>query len=538
MTPLILGALLLQTQIKNEIVAPPPPLGSNAAFQSGSKAAAELLQAGKFAEATNQTKNLPSKQVVVEFRFQDVSKDSQDILLKAAQRAMNEWQKALPGSKIIAGKNPNLVLEVVSHFSDLGSTDEKSLSLFPSIDPADPALEAVLALKRTSKKVEISADNMTTEVRYVIGRYFGLEQSPDPSSAMFRVEGLSRLYSPLDAVSIQVARTTLQQAEQLRSWAKSKTRVKAEFGEAFLPQHTVDLGTVTQGDPQAFQFEVRNRGKGPLKFAVRPDCSCFLINYESVVKGGEVGIVTVQMSTVDFQGAQDKGLYVYTDDAENPVTRVSIKTMIRPAYRLIPESNHSQTYLMKPEGLTINYLLFADNELPLEPRKASVSGVNGIASISQWEGEIEDPEWFKGKQFRKGYRISVLFSPSAAIGRNLVALIIQTDSKMFPVLGSNFFIQKGIAVNPKSIFYGDVTSELERATVYLDVPSESTEILKATSSDSRFKASYERVSELQYRVTVDFRKGTDNGTVYASINLSTNDPDSPEIIIPLQAYVP
>ncbi|MFM9872197.1 MAG: DUF1573 domain-containing protein [Fimbriimonadaceae bacterium] len=538
MTSLILGTLLLQTQAKKDVIVPAAPIGTNSSFQMGVKDAAQLLQNGKFAEATTRLKNLPNKEFAVNFKFKGISKASQEIFEMAAKRAIEDWQAAVPQLKIRIDKDPRVVIEVVTHFSELGSKDEKSLTLFSSPDPSDPATEAVLALNRTSKNVEISTDNMANEVRYILGQYLGVEGIPDPSSAMFRVEGLNRIYVPIDIKSIQLVRKTLEQSNQLREWAKSKTKVKAEFGEAFLPENVVDLGTITQGEPQAFQFEVRNRGKGDLHFAVKPDCSCFLINYNPTVPGGEVGIVTVQMSTIDFQGSHDKGLYVYTDDAENAVTRVSIKSMIRPAYRLMREGDQSSTLVMTPQGLSLKYFLFADNELPFEPRKATVSGVSAVASISEWEGDVEDPEWFKGKQHRKGYQISVLISPSAANGKNLVALLIQTDSKQFPVLGSNFYVQKGVALNPSSIFYGDVTSELVRATCYLDLPTQSTEVISAKASDPRFTPKLERVSDTQYRLTVDFRKSKETGTIFASVSVKTNDPDSPEIIIPIQAYVP
>jgi|GEM_PF-6688030 len=538
MTSLILGILLLQDKEPKEIVVPSPPLGSNAAFLSGVKEVAEFLSEGKFAEATNRAKNLPQREFSINFEFKDVNSDTQKVFKEAANRAISDWQEAIPGMKISVKAKPNVLIQVVPNFTELGSQDEKSLALFSSPDPQDPAVEAVLALNRTSRKIGITPDGMYTEVRYIIGRYIGIEDAPLPNSTMFRVEGIGMQPIPIDKVSRSLASTLIFQAEQLRTWAQTKTKVTAAFPEVFLPTREVNLGTITQGEPQDFQFEVRNRGKGPLHFAVRPDCSCFLINYNPVVQPGEVGIVTVNMNTTEFQGHYDKGLYVYTDDAENPVTRHAVKAMIRPAYRMIQEGAHQQTFVMSPQGLKINYLIFADEELKFEPRKVSVEGISAVASIAPWEGEVEDPEWFDGKQRRKGYRISILASPSAAMGRTLVAMLVQTDSKQFPMLGTNFYVQKGVAVSPGSVFFGDVTSELSRASVMLETTSESVEVKEAISSDPRFTAKLEKISATQYRLTVDFKPGTEKGTVLTSVLVKTTDPDSPEINIPIQAYVP
>ncbi len=529
---------MLQDKAPKEIVVPAPPLGSNSAYQSGIKEVAELLASGKFADATNRAKNLPSREFTMNFDFKDTNADSQKVFLMAADRAIKDWESVVTGLKITIKPKPNVLIQVVPHFSELGSKDEKTLSLFTSPDPSDPALEAVLALNRTSKNVGLSPDGMYTEVRYIIGRYLGIEDAPIPSSTMFRVEGFGMQAIPIDKVSRSLANTLVSQSMQLKDWAKTKTKVIAAFPEVFLPSKILDFGTVTQGESPTFQFEVRNSGKGALHFTVRPDCSCFLINFESVVPPGEVGIVTVNMSTIDFQGVQDKGLYVYTDDAENPVTRVSVKGMIRPAYRMIQEGTQQETILMTPQGLKLNYLIFADGDLPFEPRKAVVNGISAMATITPWEGEVEDPEWFKGSQRRKGYRVSILASPSVANGRNLVALLVQTDSKQFPILGTNFYVQKGVAVNPGSIFYGDVTTDLNRASVLLTTSSSSVEVLEAKASDNRFTTKLEKLTDTQYRLTVDFRPGKDKGTILAAITVKTTDPETPEVTIPIQAYVP
>lgn len=538
MTSLILGILLLQDKEPKEIVVPSPPLGSNAAFLSGVKEVAEFLSEGKFTEATNRAKNLPQREFSINFEFKDVNSDTQKVFKEAANRAISDWQETVPGMKISVKAKPNVLIQVVPNFTELGSQDEKSLALFSSPDPQDPAVEAVLALNRTSRKIGITPDAMYTEVRYIIGRYIGIEDAPLPNSTMFRVEGIGMQPIPIDKVSRSLASTLIFQAEQLRTWAQTKTKVTAAFPEVFLPTREVNLGTITQGEPQDFQFEVRNRGKGPLHFAVRPDCSCFLINYNPVVQPGEVGIVTVNMNTTEFQGHYDKGLYVYTDDAENPVTRHAVKAMIRPAYRMIQEGAHQQTFVMSPQGLKINYLIFADGELKFEPRKVSVEGISAVASIAPWEGEVEDPEWFEGKQRRKGYRISILASPSSAMGRTLVAMLVQTDSKQFPMLGTNFYVQKGVAVSPGSVFFGDVTSELSRASVMLETTSASVVVKEAISSDPRFTAKIDKLSDTQYRLTVDFKPGTEKGTILTSVLVKTTDPDTPEINIPIQAYVP
>lgn len=536
MIPALLGLVLAPYALQDEVLAPLPPIGTTSAYQQGIKDVSALLEAGEFAEATKRAKNLPSHAIRVGLAFEGVDGATQRLFNQAVETSFAAWKKAIPELQLSVAANPQIKISVVNELPT-GDEEEKSLVLFPSPDPADPSLEAVLALKRLATKVGIDQSYMAAEVSYIIGQYLGAERVPVSGSVMFRMEGFGPRTSVVDMAISRLAKETLSQSDQLRDYAKKKTRIVAAFPEGFLPTKDIDFGTIAQGENQQFQIEVLNRGKAPLTFTIKPDCSCFALDYKPVIEPGETSVVSIYMSTKDFQGHQDKGLFIYTNDAENSVTRVSVHGMIRPAYRLKTLEQADNTFIMTDSGLQLSYYLFADEKLPFEPRKVSINGTSGVASISEWEGEITDPEWFEGKQHRKGYKIDLLLSPSTVIGRNLVALLVQTDSETFPVVAANFYVQKGVAVSPKTIFFGDVDPGGSQASTILTGPSDDFVIESVESKDERFKPKIEKISGNNYRLTVDLNPGETRGTIVGSIIVKTNNADSPLITIPVQAYV-
>jgi hypothetical protein len=517
--------------------APLPPIGTHAHFQGLAKETAELLEAKKFTQAAERATNLPKPKFSITIKPQGISKDQLQVVNQAARQAASEWKRVVPELEITLAPKGELLIEPVNRIAAPGDDEtNKTLVTFESADPKEPALEAVLALRRSAKDIHLDSGTIAAEIGYAIGRYLGIERSPRPGTIMFRVDGLSTRPPTVDLTAAKVASAALKVAQTLRQAAKSKAQLLAQFPEFFLGTKEIDYGKIQQGDTRQFQVEVVNRGKAPLKFNIVPDCSCFVLDFKPEVPPESSQIVTIYMSSIEFQGPQNKGIYFYTDDPTNPVSKLTVIGFNNPAYRVVFDQTPA-LYQMPENGLAFKAWIYAENGLPFEPRKVSVNGVSASASIKPYEGPISDPQWLASGSVQKGYEISVLVSPTAVKGRVLAALMIQTDSKVFPVVAQNFQVQRGLAINPQNVYFGDVTDEVAQAAVILQ-GLENLTVTNLKIADQRFKARAEAVGIGTVRLIVEFRPTKEKGTIQTTLTADTNDPESPKLSIPIQAYVP
>lgn len=536
MSLLALGLAFAVSQSGIEPV-PTPPVGSSPFFQSSVREAAELLEEGKFADAAKRVQAMPRPEFKIKLDTKSLSKVNQAIAKRALEAAISNWQLAVPSLKITEGEKPAILISFTKTLPNDSDGMPKSLALFESPDPSEPTIEAVVATSRTDKNVEIESPVYENEIAYAIGAYLGLDRQPRMGSVMYRVDGLGGAMAKIDTNSIQVAEENLRITSKLVTAAKNKVKLAAHFPEIFIDQKEINFNTVVQGEPQQFQLQVVNRGKAPLKFSIRPDCSCFILNYEPVVAPESTAIVQIYMSTADFQGKQDKGLFIYTNDPEQPVTRVGVIGYLTPAYRLIT-GDTLDTVMFTDSGAKLTYYMVMPDSVQIKPLRANVSGVTGVTSITPWEGNLADPLMNKPAEPRKGYKIDILLSPGVIKGRVLAALMIQTDSKVFPIVAANFYVQRGIAVSPQSVYFGDVKGGVARAWSLINGPGRDFEILEIKSSEKYITAKTEKLKTGEYKLSVELDAKPGTGTILASIVIKTNDPDTPQLVIPVQGYVP
>ncbi|MBX3113589.1 MAG: DUF1573 domain-containing protein [Fimbriimonadaceae bacterium] len=537
MSLLALGMMVAVAQSAQIEAAPTPPVGSSPFFQRSVREVAELLEAGDFSGASKRALAMPRHEFTIKIDTKQLSRINQVIAKRALDSAIANWKAAIPELKITEGEKPSVLISFVKELEQTHVGDPKTLVIFESPDASEPTIEAVVSTVRTDQKVEIEAPVYENEISYAIGAFLGLERQPKPGSVMFRIDGLGGSMPKIDMLSSELAKSNIGIVNQLTSAAKNKKKLAAHFPSFFIDQDQINFHTVVQGENQQFQIQIVNRGKAPLRFAIRPDCSCFVLNYEPVVAPESSTLVSVFMSTTDFQGPQDKGLFIYTNDPERPTTRLGVVGNITPAYRLITGTK-DDTVMFGENGAKLTYYLFMPESVAIKPLRATISGVTGITSITPWEGTLADPLWNEPAKPRKGYKIDVLLSPGTVQGRILTALLIQTDSKTFPVLGANFYVQRGIAVSPQTIYFGDVKGGIARAWALINGPGRDFKILDIKSSESYITAKAEKLKSGEYKLSVELDAKPGTGTVIASLLIKTDDPDSPQIVVPVQGYVP
>jgi len=537
MSLLALGMMVAFAQSSQIEPAPTPPVGSSPFFQKSVREVAELLEAGSFAEASKRVLAMPRNEFRIKLDTSKLSRINQAIAKNALSKAIGNWKLELPELQITEGEKPAVLITFVKELEQTPGGDLKTMVVFESPDPSEPTIEAVVSTVRTDLKLEIEASVYENEISYTIGAFLGLERQPKPGSIMFRVDGLGGSMPKIDSPSARIAKANIEITNQLTTAAKEKKKLAARFPSFFIDQNQIDFNTVVQGEQQEFQVQLVNRGKAPLHFSIRPDCSCFLLNYDPIIPPESSTVVSIYMSTADFQGPQDKGLFIYTNDPERPTMRLGVVGNITPAYRLITGKTED-TIMFGESGAKLTYYLFVPESVEMKPLRATISGVTGVTSITPWEGTLADPLWNEPAKPRKGYKIDVLLSPGSVQGRVLTAMLVQTDNKTFPVLGANFYVQRGVAITPQTIYFGDVKGGVGRAWATINGPGRDFKILEIKSSESYITAKTEKLRSGEYKLSVELDAKPGTGTIIASLLIKTDDPDSPQIVVPVQGYVP
>ncbi len=533
-----LWAAIAQTDIPD---APVPPVGSSATFQESVKATAELLESGEFEQAARRASTLPRAKFSIRLDVTGLDKIEADIVRTALGVAIDKWKTEMAELEISTldsstSVRPDVLISFTKDPMPMPGEPLNALTTFYSPDPQEPNYEFILGIVRTERKITIEQPVYESEFGFMIGTFLGLERQPRQSSAMFRMDGVgTRLLRP-DYPLIRQAREHINIADTLRQAAKDRQKMAARYPEVFIDTGGLSFGTVAQGEFQTMQFQVHNRGRSPLRFEIRPDCSCFRFSYTPDVPPGESSVVTVLMSTTDFQGDQDKGLFIYTNDPGKPVQRLGVTGTIKPAYRLL-SGQPEKTLTVDETGAKTTYYFFSPSGADIKPLRATLSGVTGVATISPWTGTLADPQFGEKAIERTGYKIEVMLTPSVK-GRQLVALMVQTDSKEFPMVATNFYAQRGVAASPESIYFGDVPSGKTRGFTMVYGTNADFKVLSVEPRVDYLSVEAVELAPGEWKIVVSLDAKAGTGTLLASVLVKTNDPHAPEIVIPIQGYVP
>ncbi len=534
----LLPCLALLASSQSAEPGPVAKVGTSGEFQRTLKQALQSLETGDFAKASGFARQLPQKTIVVTWDATGLDPQQKSVFLDAAQSAVNAWQTAVPELSIKFGQNGAVKLAFVKNLPPpVGQTLPQGMVTFVSDDPSEPRIEAVIALKRLDPPISIDPPIVAAEVAYAIGSYLGLERDIRNGMVMTRTDGLGAMPVSIDVATQRLVRENLAAAAQVAQAAKSKTRLRYTAPEVFVQPTSWTKPDMHQGVYETIRFDIVNRGTSDLEVDVRPDCSCFLLEYERRLAPGQTSVVTAYMDTTLFMGDTKKTLFVYTNDPERPVTPISVSGHIIPAYRVLaPASQENPTYV-GDAGTKLTFYVVPDPKQFFRVTSATVSGGNAIADVTPWEGTLPDPEFGQGDQARKGWKVEVLVSPTSVNGRAAMTLSLATDSKPFATIFHNFAIQRGFAVSPRMLYFGEVPAKPQQAWFTVSRKGRPFSVTRAASSDARFVATPEKLPNGDYKVSVRFDGKATAGVVQATIYLTTDDPAFPTIEVPVQVIV-
>ena len=206
-----------------------------------------------------------------------------------------------------------------------------------------------------------------------------------------------------------------------------------------------DFGTVNQGSALSYSFKISNTGTADLLIlSVRPGCGCTTTNYDSIIKPGKQGKITLAIpSTDNFEGRLNKVATVQTNDPQHAnftlMLSAEFKKRDMDGLSLVPGDRWTTSLVRgTTNGSTIKVVNGGDK--PVHLTKLDPNGDLFTVSLET----VTD-----GKE----YLIKFQTSKTLKIGSFQQTSIVHTDSKVLPEFPVYLeaTIQPEISVTPMSV---------------------------------------------------------------------------------------
>lgn len=531
---MILALLLAVAQDPGPVV----PAMASRQFLERATEVQRLLEAGDFDAARAKASRLPTRDIVVTYDDSLVPERHQKVWRAAVEAAIAEWAEGLPEVKVKLGNGKDIFVTFVETLPPPpdGFRPAGAVSVL-SDDPAEPSVEAVLALNREDPPQPIEANDVRNEVAYAIGTYLGLAESPKGMSVMRRVDTLTSIPTRVTALERAIALDVLAVSDTLRKAAAESKKLVPALPKAVVRQSGFEAGAVIQGAVLEWEVEVSNQGNAPLRIAALPDCGCFAVQYQSELAPGQVSLIRVYANTFDVPGPFDKKVVLQTNDPDRPEIVCRFVSKVRPIYRLLRAEGAGPIFVGPEGGEAVLYLVYQP-ERKFRLLGEGLAGASGELTVSPWEGELADEAYGEAKLPRFGYKVKINFAPGAIAGRKSATLTFKTDDPDYPTIFANFTYQAGIAAVPTSVYFGDLSRSPRRAAFLVSRPGKPFKVtaVKTLSSYVEAKALPYRDAG-DYRVVVEILPGAPAGQFSSEVVVVTDDPAQPEIRVPLTALV-
>lgn len=516
--------------------APLMPTGSSPEFQATAYKVEQLLGDSKFEEAAQLLKRLPNKTVTLQWDDSAVPELDKVAFAEARDGAIRDWKAAVPGFDVQVKQKGDIKVS----FTDVlppaaGKVEPAGAVFFTSDSPTEPRTEAVIALKRATPPERVVKRVIQNEVGYAIGSYLGIAKLPRPVGYMGRVDLSVALEMRVNPYEIQVAKGNLTFVDVLANAVTKKLALTPTKPEMFINPSSLEGGEVPQDEPMKFSLEVTNRGNAPLNLRGFTECGCMHVGAPTTIEPGSTGLVQVVVDTGGLVGPFDKNFVVYSNDPEKSEQVVRVKAWVTPKYRFLRKDGPS-AIVFAENNLKHEFFLAIDPKRPFTVSGVKINGVKAIADFEPWEGDLADPSLNEAAKPRKGYKITILASPSEQFGRVPVTFVISTDLKTFPTLYETVYAQWGISA-PKDLNFGEVPKAEASVYFIMTRPGQPFKVLSVESDTDVVKASFVAMKNGDYKVTTTMLATVPVGRLNANITITTDDPKQSKIVVKVLAVV-
>ena len=299
-----------------------------------------------------------------------------------------------------------------------------------------------------------------------------------------------------------------------------------------------DTGTVAQGEVVDVIFTIRNEGTEPLQIkAVRPTCGCTVADYDKEIAAGGKGSVKAKLDTKDFSGPISKSILIMTNDPTEPTVSVVIKSNVQPFVEVIPRPlvrfNAVQREPMSEKIVVVS----TDTSRSFKVTKVESSVPFLAAKVRRLEGADMVPAK-PGDQ----YEVAVSLAEDAPVGPVSGSLTISTDHPKAPEVTVKVYgvVRSLVHVTPTQVEFGTVEAKARPGRNLIVVNNRTDgsalKVTDASVDDAAFETAVSTIEEgRRYQVSVSVKGDAAAGAHNATLVLTTNDPDFPELKVPVKA---
>jgi hypothetical protein len=510
--------LILAVLATLQAVGPVLPFGVNRETHLAFLGAQESLSKGDVAGAKTFASLLPSREISFEW---DGSLGPDAATMR--DRAIEEWIGSVPGLKFKPVAKGG-VLKFV--FAEKGPGAELVFG-------DSPRLVVTIAKKRNGDPIQPAV--VYNEVAFGIGSYLGLAPTPLFGSFMGRTEINTSRRTSLSSRESLIARQTLSAVATLRQLVQAGRPVTPARPQLEMSNDALGQTELNQGAKVSYKVAVRNSGNAPLVIQASPDCGCVAVTPITNLNPGEAGTLDVTIDTTEQRGRFRHRLIILTNAADRSSETIPLELDIRPRYRLVGSIGNLALLDSSADQYKVKLWWNGD---PFEVLDAAIEGFEGTISVAPWTGDSPDPELNESTLDRKGYELTISADGDVAQGRNPATLVVKTSDKAFPELRYSFFIQRGIAVLPAQVSFGESSGE-RTGRVVLSCPGKPFKVLSVASDHSNVSGKLEGEGALaEHKILVRYDGKASTGDLSAVITVTTDNPSQPTLRIPVRVRVP
>jgi hypothetical protein len=301
---------------------------------------------------------------------------------------------------------------------------------------------------------------------------------------------------------------------------------------------TYDFGTVKQGQEVAHTFVLRNEGTEPLRISQMAVSERGLKGrFRSVIGGGEEVEIPFVWDTSQVSREVEGKITLYLNDPDQPQVTLILKGVVVPPIDMLP---YAAVFISAFNG---------------ETKDRSVTIVNNQDNPLTITGIERDGEHFEAVVETiipgKKYELRVTQPAGVPIGRYKEAVTLLTDDPGYPELRVvvNLLVKPDIYITPPDVEFGHIDlSGIQKMPGMLPI---ATQIFIITRRDSEMTITSvttnvpfldiqqdppERGQIFRFDVGLDINR-IEPGKIDGSIILKTDDPEYPELVVPVRGEI-
>jgi hypothetical protein len=292
------------------------------------------------------------------------------------------------------------------------------------------------------------------------------------------------------------------------------------------PAH-LDIGEVEPGQPQKFDWTLRNDGDAVLSIeSLEPTCYCTTGKADSwTIAPGTSTKVHVTVDPSDWVGDILKGVDIQTNDAQNKTVSLDVKMKVRPGIAVVPpELDFGAVTAQGSSAHTVD--IKAGKERPF--KVTSLAADVPYVTVEQDPLQTDD---------RVGVKLSVKIAPGVPAGPFATKIVVQTDDASrprieIPVRGAG---PGGLAVNPAKIVFEAMAPGADLGTITV-AGDKALKLTGVKSNNPAVEATIQGDGGT-YTVKVSLAKTAKPGRLLAKLAIATSDAAQPELTVPVTGVV-